>query len=118
LARAAACRQQCDFSQAETLARQALARDPRHPAALVELGRIAYATGNRRAAADCLRSATGVAPNDAGLHNELACVLIALGERQEALRALMRAREIKPDDADILSNIGSFYLGTVGSAKP
>jgi type II protein arginine methyltransferase len=111
LARAGACRRQYDFSQAEKLTRQVLARDPRHPAALAELGHIAYATGNRRAAADCLRSATGAAPNDAGLYNELACVLIALGERQEALRALSRAREIKPDDADILSNIGSFYLG-------
>lgn len=118
MAHAAACRRQGDFSQAEKLARQVLARDPRHPAPLAELGRIAYAKGNGRAAADCLRRATGVAPNDAGLHNELACVLIGLGERPEALRALMRAREIKPDDADTLSNIGTFYLvdGQIGEA--
>ena len=111
LARAAALTQQREFREAEKLVRLILERHPRHPAALVELGRIAYASGNQRAATDCLRNAIAVEPNNARLHNELGCMLIGLGERAQAFRCLLRAREINPDDPDILSNVGSFHLG-------
>jgi predicted nicotinamide N-methyase len=111
LAQAAACTKRGEVGQAEKLVRQVLARDPRHPAAQVELGRIAYKTGNKIAAADCLRKAIAIQPDNAQFHNELGCVLIGLGERQQALRAFTRALEIKPDDPDALTNIGTFHLG-------
>ena len=55
LAQAAACTKRGALGEAEKLIQQALARDPRHVGALVELGRIAYRRGDKRAAADCLR---------------------------------------------------------------
>ena len=110
LTQAAACTKRGDIGQAEKLLRQALARDPRHPGALFELGRIAYLAGNKNAAADCLRKAIAGAPDNGRFHNELGYVLIGLGERQQALHAFKRACEIDPEDADAIGNIGTFHL--------
>jgi type II protein arginine methyltransferase len=99
-----------EIGEAEMLARQVLARDPRHAGAMVELGRIAHRSGNKRAAADWLRKAAASEPANIQLHNELAFLLIQLGDRGEAFGAIMRALEIKPDDADAVTNKGTFYL--------
>jgi predicted nicotinamide N-methyase len=110
LAQAAACAKRGALGEAEKLIQQVLDRDPRHVGALVELGRIAYKRGNKRAAADCLRKAIAVQPEDHKLYKELGFVMMTLGDRQQALSAIMRAREIKPDDADTISNLGSLHL--------
>jgi protein arginine N-methyltransferase 7 len=110
VAHAAACTKRGALGEAERLVRQLLDRDPRHVGALVELGRIAYRRGDKRAAADCLRKAIAVQPDDYKLHNELGFVLMTLGDHQQALSAIMRAREIKPDDAGTISNLGSLHL--------
>jgi tetratricopeptide (TPR) repeat protein len=73
-----------------------LARDSRHPTAQLELGRIAYKAGNKRAAVDCLRTAIAIQPDNAEFHNELGYVLIGLGERQQAHHAFTRALAIDP----------------------
>jgi type II protein arginine methyltransferase len=99
-----------EVGQAEMLARQVLAHDPRHAGALVELGRIAHRSGNKRAAADWLRQAIASQPDNVQLHNQLAFLLIELGEREEALRAITRALEVKPNDADAITNRGSLHL--------
>jgi protein arginine N-methyltransferase 7 len=111
LTRAVACTKRGEIAQAEKQIRQVLARDPRHVGALLELGRIAFVTGDKRAAADCLRKAIASEPGNGKLHNELGSVLIGLGERQEALRAFARALEIEPGDPDAITNMGSFHLG-------
>src|SRR5579864_2565335 len=98
LREAAQCTMRGETGKAETLARQVLARDPRHAGAMVELGRIAHRSGDRRAAADWLRKAIASQPDNVQLHNELAFLLIQLGERQQALAVMTRALEIKPDD--------------------
>ncbi|HEX8812652.1 MAG TPA: tetratricopeptide repeat protein [Terracidiphilus sp.] len=110
VAQAAACTKRGALGEAERLVRQVLDRDPRHVGALAELGRIAYRRGDKRAAADGLRKAIAVQPDDHKLHNELGFVLMTLGNRQQALSAFMRAREIKPDDAGTISNLGSLHL--------
>jgi len=110
LREAAQCCMRGEIGKAEALARQVLARDPRHAGAMVELGRIAHRTGNLRAAADWLRKAIASEPGNVRLHNELAFLLIQLGERRDALGAIMRALEIKPDDADAITNKGTFHL--------
>src|SRR4029077_6512513 len=80
LAQAAACTKRGETGQAEKLIQQVLVRDPRHPGALVELGGVAYLTGNKRAAADSLRKAIASRPDNAQYHNQLGFVLIELGE--------------------------------------
>jgi type III protein arginine methyltransferase len=110
LTQAGACRKRGETGQAEKLVRQVLARDPRHPAALFEIGRIAYLAGDKKSAADCLRKAIASQPDNSQFHNELGYVLIGLGESQLALHAFTRALEIKPDDADAITNIGTFHL--------
>ena len=110
LAQAAACAKRGALGEAEKLIQQVLDRDPRHVGALVELRRIAHKRGNKRAAADCLRKAIAVQPEDHKLYKELGFVMMTLGDRQQALSAIMRAREIKPDDADTISNLGSLHL--------
>jgi protein arginine N-methyltransferase 7 len=118
LTQAAACTKRGDIGQAEKLVRTVLARAPQHPGALFELGRIANLTGNKKAAADCLRKAIASQPDNVQFHNELGYVLVGLGERQQALRAFTRALEIKPDNVDTISNIGSFHAmeGHLGEA--
>jgi tetratricopeptide (TPR) repeat protein len=111
LTQAAACTKRGEIGQAEKLIRQLLARNPRHPGALFELGRIAHMAGDKRAAADYLQKAIVGQPDNGQFHNELGFVLIGLGDRQRALRAFMRALEINPRDADTITNLGTFRLG-------
>ena len=96
LAQAVACAKRGEVGQAEKLIRQVLARDPHHPFALFELGRVTYLAGNKKAAADYLQKAIAGQPDNGQFHNELGFVLIGLGERQQAHRAFMRALEINP----------------------
>jgi predicted nicotinamide N-methyase len=110
LRQAAACTGRGDTGQAERLIRTLLAREPRHPDALYELGRISYRVGNKAAAADCLRKAIASQPDNSRFYNELGCVLIGLGDRQQAFRAFTRAVEINPDDAEAISNVGTSHL--------
>jgi type II protein arginine methyltransferase len=100
LSQAAACIKRGETGQAERLIRMLLAREPQHPGALYELGRISYRAGNKIASQ----------PGNGRFHNELGCVLVELGDRQQALRAFTRALEINPDDADTIGNIGTFHL--------
>jgi Flp pilus assembly protein TadD len=110
LTQAVACAKRGEVGRAEQLIGQVLARDPHHPFALYELGRVTYLAGNKKAAADCLRKAIAAKPDNGQFHNELGFVLIGLGERAQAHRAFMRALEINPADADTISNIGTFHL--------
>jgi protein arginine N-methyltransferase 7 len=110
LAQAVACTKRGEIGQAEKLVRGVLARDPRHPAALFELGRISHTKGDKRAAVDCLQKAIASQPDNSRFLNELGFVLIGLGERQQALHAFTRAFEINPGDADTISNMGTFHL--------
>jgi predicted nicotinamide N-methyase len=110
LSQADACSKRGETGQAERLIRAALAREPQHPGALYELGRISYRAGNKMAAADCLRKAIASQPDNGRFYNELGGVLIGLGDRQQAFRAFTRAIEINPDDAEAVSNIGAFHL--------
>jgi tetratricopeptide (TPR) repeat protein len=110
LSQAAACTRRGETGQAERLIRTLLAREPRHPDALYELGRMSYRAGNKAAAADCLRKAIASQPDNGRFYNELGCVLIGLGDRQQAERAFTRAIEINPGDAEAISNIGTYHL--------
>jgi len=110
LSQAAACLKRGETGQAERLVRMLLAREPQHPGALYELGRLSYRAGNKVAAADCLRKAITSQPGNGRFHSELGCVLVELGDRQQALRAFTRALEINPDDAEAISNIGTYHL--------
>jgi tetratricopeptide (TPR) repeat protein len=111
LIQAEACATRGELGQAEKLIRGVLARDPRHPGALFELGRIASLKGDKRAAADCLQKAIASQPDNGKFHGELGVVWIGLGDRQQALRAFERALAIDPTDADAISNMGTFHLG-------
>jgi predicted nicotinamide N-methyase len=110
LSQAAACARGGDTGQAERLIRMLLTREPRHPDALYELGRISYRAGNKAAAAECLRKAIASQPDNGRFYSELGCVLVGLGDRQQAFRAFTRAIEINPDDAEAISNIGAAHL--------
>jgi type III protein arginine methyltransferase len=110
LSQAAACTKRGETGQAERLIRMLLAREPRHPEALYELGRISYRAGNKPAAADCLRKAIASQPDNGRFYNELGIVLIGLSDRQGAQRAFTRAIELNPNDAEAISNIGTYHL--------
>jgi Flp pilus assembly protein TadD len=62
LRQAAACTKRGETGQAEKLIRELLGRRAQHADALNELGRISYLTGDKRAAADCLRKAIAPYP--------------------------------------------------------
>jgi Flp pilus assembly protein TadD len=117
LVQAAACAERGEIGQAERLIRQVLARDPRHPGALFELGRIANLKGDKRAAADCLQKAIASQPDNGKFHSELGVVWIGLGDRQQALRAFERALAIDPAEPTPSAIWARFISAKAGSTR-
>jgi len=67
------------LAEAETVLRQALARDAERAASWALLGRIRHARGDRDAAVDFLRKALALDPKHVAAHNDLGIFLQAQG---------------------------------------
>jgi len=85
---------------------QALAQDPRHHRALLELGQALRTRGLRTAAAATLRRALALAPDAAEALNALGLTLRELGQPGPALAELHRLLELQPASADAHHNLG------------
>ena len=78
----------------------ALALDPRHADALVNLGRLLHESGDARGAEPHYRSALAARPSDATAAFNLGVALEDLGRDADALEAYERAVSIDPGNAD------------------
>lgn len=94
-----------DLSQAETLYRSILARDPDHPRALHNLGVVALRMGHPNAAESLLRRAIARAPEMAEAYSNLGLSLAGQDRGREARVAFEQAVTLRPDFADAWSNL-------------
>ncbi|MGH9364089.1 MAG: tetratricopeptide repeat protein [Thermoanaerobaculia bacterium] len=97
---------------------RAVALDPGHADALVNLGRLLHESGDPRGAEEHYRRAIAARPGDATAVFNLGVALEDLERRDEALAAYERAVELDPDSADAHYNAASLYerLGQVPAA--
>jgi tetratricopeptide (TPR) repeat protein len=86
--------------------RQALALDPAHADARLNLGRLLHEAGDPAAAAEEYRRALTARPEDATAHFNLGVALEDLGRFEEAIPVYQRSVELDPDLADAHYNLG------------
>ncbi|MFO1320077.1 MAG: tetratricopeptide repeat protein [Burkholderiales bacterium] len=92
------------LQEAEASYREILAREPKHPAALNNLGMIALTAGHLGDAVRLIGQAFANAPDDPGLHPSARALGLALfhqGFRIDARPWLERAAQAAPDDAEV-----------------
>jgi Flp pilus assembly protein TadD len=94
------------FSEAESIYRRVLSRDPGHAGALHGLGVLAYQTGHARDAVRLLERALQHRPDSADSLNALGLALRDTGQPQDAAAAHRRAMLLKP-----LEPAGFTHLG-------
>jgi len=85
--------------EAETLLRSALALDPRHVPATVNLADLLRSRGRDADAEALLREGLLRMPEDATLHHVLGLTLVRLQRPDEGIAELARAAALAPDDA-------------------
>ena len=88
---------------------QAIAVDPRHGDAQVNLGRLLHEAGEPEKALVHYRAALGVRPDDPIAAFNLGVALEDLGRGAEAIEAYQRAIAIAPDSADAHYNVARLY---------
>ncbi len=108
-------RQKTRGDWAEVFARMARELDA-HPrlqsaARYAERGRGLLHSSPAEAAA-LLQQAIALEPDNAGLHNDLACALDRFGKREEALAGFEHAVRLKPDFAEAVYNTGNVLRRT------
>lgn len=86
---------------------RAIACDPQHVEAMINLGHVCAAEGDRRRAASFFRLAARVDPGHAVAQYNLAVMLHDAGERESAMRAYRRALVLDPHFADAHYNLGT-----------
>jgi tetratricopeptide (TPR) repeat protein len=98
-------RERTDPSAARAAYERALALDPTHAAALVNLGLLDYAAGRLEAAAARFRAALAAQPDHALAAYDLGITLEDLGRPDEAAAAYERALRADPTCADARNNL-------------
>jgi len=98
-------------TEADSIYREILARDPTHAEALHRLGQIAKQEGQLPQAAELMQRAIAADGARASYHCHLGIVLCELGRITEAEASLRTALALEPHDADALNQLGTaLYL--------
>jgi tetratricopeptide (TPR) repeat protein len=94
--------------------------DPTNVEALIGMGRCLRLLGEHDAAAEILRTASGMAPRNAGTYLELAAVWHTIGNHADALTAYDRVLELDPENLTALNAAGilNLRLSQSGELKP
>ncbi|MDX1622675.1 MAG: tetratricopeptide repeat protein [Gemmatimonadota bacterium] len=89
--------------------REALALDPAHASAHINLGRLLHESGDPAAAAGHYRSAIAADPQSAIAAYDLAIALEDVGDVEEAIGLYRRAVRLEPDYAEAHYNLSRLY---------
>jgi len=100
------------LSEAETMYRRILSREPNHAGALHNLGFLAGQLGNPSEAIRLFDEALAVKPNYAEAYNNKGNALLDIGEQEQAIENFERAVTMKPDYAEALYNKGNALFAT------
>jgi hypothetical protein len=95
--------------EAEEALRRAIALVPQHPAALHQLGVVAFKQGRIGDAAELMERSIAAAPETALYHRNICEIYRILGRDDEALAAGERAVELSPEDPHGHHNLGVLY---------
>jgi protein O-GlcNAc transferase len=95
------------LADAEVIAGQILAAEPRHARAMHLSGVIAHQLGRKDAAMDLIRRAIALAPGVADFHCHLGIVCFTAGQWEEAVAALRQAIALQPGLAVAYCNLGN-----------
>lgn len=95
-----------DFTQAETLARQTLKKQPQHPKALDVLGSVLLKRNQVSAAVTTLEQAAAADSNDADIWEHLGSAYLRANRPQPAVEAFQRALALEPDRLATLKRAG------------
>jgi Flp pilus assembly protein TadD len=108
------------FSEAETLCRQFVEREPNSAAALHLLGVLAHQSGRRGEAVELIRRAVTLEPGNAEFHYNLGVALQVLGRLDEASASYRETLRLQPNRAEAHNNLGHALLvqGRLGDALP
>jgi predicted TPR repeat methyltransferase len=98
------------FDEAKTAYLKILKTDPHEVEALHALGILSAQIGDFAAAANYLRSAIELQPQNHTLYLNLANALKTLGQFDEAVEVLQKAISIHPDYSAALNNLGTVYF--------
>lgn len=96
-------------AEAQSAYEKAIALDPKHVDALVNLGRLLHEGGAPAAAEKQYRAALDADPNHPVAAFNLGVALEDLGRLSEAVRIYERAVELDPENADAHYNIAGIY---------
>jgi Flp pilus assembly protein TadD len=96
IAKAESAMQKQDYTQAESLLKQALEKSPKDYQAWFDLGYIYNATERRAEAIEAFRSSVSAKPDVFESNLNLGLTLASAGQKEEAIAALRRATELKP----------------------
>jgi len=102
-----------DLSQAESICRQILTRDPKCVAALEGLGLILYTKRQDESAIAPLLQAIAVAPHSPSAHCNLGVVYQSLGRMEDAIACYRKAISLNPGFALAHANLG-LALNVIG----
>jgi predicted CXXCH cytochrome family protein len=102
-------------AEAEKLLRSALALEPKHVPAYVNLADLLRSRGRDAEGEAVLREGLAVMPQDATLHHVLGLTLVRLKRAEDALAELARAAALAPDDARFAY---VYALGLYANKKP
>ncbi|HEX2162823.1 MAG TPA: tetratricopeptide repeat protein [Thermoanaerobaculia bacterium] len=95
--------------EARTAYERALDRDPGHPDARLNLGRLLHAAGDPAAALPHYRRAAASRPNDPTAHYNVGVALQDTGDAEGACAAYARALALDPAFADAHFNLAGLY---------
>ncbi|NQV22350.1 MAG: tetratricopeptide repeat protein [Rhodospirillales bacterium] len=95
------------FAEAEQVYRAVLERDSAHADALHYLGVLIHQKGAQDEAANLIRRAIALNPENPLYHNNLGNVLMASGQADDAALGFETATQLKPDFAQAHSNLGT-----------
>ncbi len=97
--------------EAERLYETLLRKSPRRRLdALLNLGVLRHARGERKGARECFAQVLASRPDDASAHYNMGRLLLEERRRREALKHLVRAVELDPSDMDAVSALCDCYF--------
>lgn len=102
--------QQGRTGEAESLCREILASEPRHPEALHLLGLMVLQSGDLRAGVDLVRRSVKANPRQPAAYCNLGVALLRLQRPLEALASFEKALAGAPSSIDVLCNLGTCQL--------
>jgi predicted O-linked N-acetylglucosamine transferase (SPINDLY family) len=99
-----------ELDEAGDCCRRAIALQPNHGQAHLNLGNVLYLQGDLDAAVKEYQNVLQIDPNDSAVHNNLGNLLYNLGNIDEAMIHFQESIRLNPNNAETHSNLGNIFF--------